>query len=127
MNTLSADTNLAVDTLAEANDNETVNVSAPTDEGMIDPPAYMYRSKLTEFLWTLPQPIIALTMMSAVAIAITSKAMSPEALGEDADLLTAFLLFSPLFFILAAERIWTKKKAWLLKRPPDCCLYQLRI
>ena len=81
---------------------------------VLDPPAYVYKSKLTEFLWTLPQPIIALTMMSAVAIAITGGFMSPEALQGDADILTGFLLFSPLFIILAAERIWTKKKGWLL-------------
>ena len=79
-----------------------------------DPPAYVYKSKFTEFLWKLPQPVIALTSMIAVAIAITSEAMSPKALGEGADLLTAFLLFSPLLLLLAAERVWTKKKAWLL-------------
>ena len=94
------------------------NVSLPhTGSGepaeVLDPPAYVYKSKLTEFFWTLPQPIIALTMMSAVAIAITGGFMSPEALQGDADLLTGFLLFSPLFIILAAERIWTKKKGWL--------------
>ena len=47
---------------------------------VLDPPAYVYKSKLSEFLWTLPQPIIALTMMSTVAIAITGGFMSPEAL-----------------------------------------------
>ncbi|MFL2519241.1 MAG: sterol desaturase family protein [Candidatus Azotimanducaceae bacterium] len=81
---------------------------------IVDPPAYVYRSKLTEFLWTLPQPIIALTSMIAVAIAISNNSMTPEALSGDADALTALLLFSPLFLLLAAERIWTKKKAWLL-------------
>ena len=47
-----------------------------TDEAL-DPPAYVYKSKLTEFLWTLPQPLIALSSMCAVAFAITSESMSP--------------------------------------------------
>lgn len=84
-----------------------------TDEAL-DPPAYVYKSKLTEFLWTLPQPLIAVSSMCAVAFAITSESMSPEALGRNADSLTAFLLFCPLFILLAAERVWAKKKAWLL-------------
>ena len=110
MTTLSAET-----TITE--DSEHLKIPSPLQSSrrcQKRGPAYVYKSKLTEFLWTLPQPIIALTMMSAVAIAITGGFMSPEALQGDADLLTSFLLFSPLFIILAAERIWTKKKGWLL-------------
>lgn len=113
MNTLSADTTLTEDGSEHLKDTVAAAEVETLPEAM-DPPAYVYKSKLTEFLWTLPQPIIALTMMSAVAIAITGGSMTPEALQGDADLLTGFLLFSPLFIILAAERIWTKKKGWLL-------------
>jgi sterol desaturase/sphingolipid hydroxylase (fatty acid hydroxylase superfamily) len=113
MDTLTAGANEATECTERLEDFATVSEAEPLPEPM-DPPAYVYKSKLTEFLWTLPQPIIALSMMSAVAIAITGGSMTPEALGEDADLLTAFILFSPLFLILAAERIWAKKKGWLL-------------
>lgn len=113
MNTLAADTTLTEDGSEHLKDTVAAAEVETLPEAM-DPPAYVYKSKLTEFLWTLPQPIIALTMMSAVAIAITGGSMTPEALQGDADLLTSFLLFSPLFIILAAERIWTKKKGWLL-------------
>ena len=113
MNTLSSDTTLTEDSSEHFKDTVAA-VEVETLPEAIDPPAYVYKSKLTEFLWTLPQPIIAVTMMSAVAIAINGGSMTPEALQGDADLLTGFLLFSPLFIILAAERIWTKKKGWLL-------------
>ena len=113
MTTLSADVTLTDENSEHLSEAATGSEAENLPE-VLDPPAYVYKSKLTEFLWTLPQPIIALTMMSAVAIAITGGSMTPEALRGDADLLTSFLLFSPLFLILAAERIWTKKKGWLL-------------
>ena len=97
-------------TVEPTSDNDNGNELAPP----MDPPEYVYKSKLTEFLWTLPQPLIALSAMTAVAYAITSASMTPEALSDDADALTMFLLFSPLLLLLAAERIWTKKQAWLL-------------
>ena len=131
MTTLSAETTITEEDSEHLKDPIAAAELETLPEAM-DPPSYVYKSKLTEFLWTLPQPIIALTMMSAVAIAITGGFMSPEALQGDADLLTGFLLFSPLFIILAAERIWTKKKGWLLNWRDytedafwlfHCCLY----
>lgn len=116
MSDLSSDSFLDETVTYERTGREHESPAASQTDDPMDPPIYPYKSKLTEFLWTLPQPLIALTAMSAVAIAITSEAMTPEALGGDADTLTAILLFSPLILLLGAERIWTKKKAWLLNK-----------
>jgi sterol desaturase/sphingolipid hydroxylase (fatty acid hydroxylase superfamily) len=58
------------------------------------------------FLWTLPQPVLVLGAMFAIATAYSMHWM-------DADLLTSLLIVLPLPLILIAERIWTKRKDWI--------------
>lgn len=60
-------------------------------------------------VWMLAQPALVLGSMAAVASAITWKWMDPY-------LLTSIMLFAPLPLILIAERVWTKRKDWLLTR-----------
>ena len=73
-----------------------------------------HSTPLRRFLWTLPQPIIVFGGMIAVALSITSDVITPEAFGEGADTFTALLLFAPLPIIWLAERIWARRKDWLL-------------
>lgn len=60
----------------------------------------------SEFLWTLPQPIIVLGSMIAIATAYTTGWTNPE-------LLTTLLIVLPLPLLLLAERIWTKREDWI--------------
>ncbi|HSG91382.1 MAG TPA: sterol desaturase family protein [Pseudomonadales bacterium] len=60
-----------------------------------------------ELIWSLPQPILVIGSMLAVASAITTGWM-------DADLLTSIMILLPLPLILFAERIWAKREDWLL-------------
>lgn len=64
------------------------------------------RAKRREFLWTLPQPVLVLSSMLAVATAITTEWMNP-------DLFTTIMIVLPLPLILIAERIWTKRQDWI--------------
>ena len=73
-----------------------------------------HSTPLRRFLWTLPQPIIVFGGMIAVALSITSDVITPEAFGEGADAFTALLLLAPLPIIWLAERIWARRKDWLL-------------
>jgi len=58
-------------------------------------------------LLTLPQPVLVLGSMFAVASIYTYEWVDP-------DLFSAIMIVLPLPLILLAERIWTKRKDWIL-------------
>ncbi len=60
-----------------------------------------------DFLLSLPQPILVFGSMLAVATIYTYEWMDP-------DLFAAIMIVAPLPLILIAERIWTKRKDWVL-------------
>lgn len=60
-----------------------------------------------DFLWALPQPILVLGSMAAVATMITTEWMN-------ADLFTTIMIVLPIPLAIVAERIWTKRRDWLL-------------
>ncbi len=64
------------------------------------------KTRRSEVLWTLPQPIIVLGSMFAVATAFTTEWM-------DAKLLATIMIVLPLPLLLIAERIWTKREDWI--------------
>lgn len=60
-----------------------------------------------DFLLTLPQPILVLGSLIAVATMQVYEWMDP-------DLFTAIMIITPLPLMLVAERIWTKRQDWTL-------------
>ena len=60
-------------------------------------------SKRKDFLLSLPQPLLVLSSMLAVATAITTEWMNP-------DLFTTIMIIVPLPLILIAERSWTPRE-----------------
>ncbi len=66
-----------------------------------------HQDKLKAFLWTLPQPILVLGSMFAVASAFAYNWMDPK-------LFALIMIVVPLPTILIAERIWTKRQDWIL-------------
>jgi hypothetical protein len=62
---------------------------------------------LHDFLWTLPQPILVLGSMLAVASAFTYGWAEPK-------LFALIMIILPLPLILLAERIWVKRQDWIL-------------
>ena len=58
-------------------------------------------------VWALPQPILVLGSMFLVATMITSQWMNHE-------LFAAIMIILPIPLLLFAERVWTKRKDWLL-------------
>lgn len=73
-----------------------------------------HNTPLKRFLWALVQPLIVFGGMISVALAIQHSVMQPDALRAGADTLTGLLLFMPLIVIWIAERLWTRRKDWLL-------------
>jgi sterol desaturase/sphingolipid hydroxylase (fatty acid hydroxylase superfamily) len=65
------------------------------------------QTKLQAFLWSLPQPILVLGSMIAVSTAFTYEWTNPA-------LIAMIMIVLPLPLVLFAERIWTKRKDWLL-------------
>jgi sterol desaturase/sphingolipid hydroxylase (fatty acid hydroxylase superfamily) len=65
------------------------------------------QTKKQVFLWSLPQPILVLGSMIAVATAFTYEWTNPE-------LFAMIMIVLPLPLVLFAERIWTKRQDWLL-------------
>jgi sterol desaturase/sphingolipid hydroxylase (fatty acid hydroxylase superfamily) len=63
--------------------------------------------KWRDFLWTLPQPILVLGSMFAVATAFTHEWTDPK-------LFALIMMILPLPLVLFAEQIWTKRQDWLL-------------
>jgi sterol desaturase/sphingolipid hydroxylase (fatty acid hydroxylase superfamily) len=65
------------------------------------------QSKWRDFFWTLPQPILILGSMFAVATAFVYEWTDPE-------LYSLIMILLPLPLILIAERIWVKRTDWIL-------------
>ncbi len=61
-----------------------------------------------EVIWALPQPILVLGSMFLVATMITEEWMHHE-------LFAAIMIVVPIPLLIFAERIWTKRKDWLLE------------
>jgi sterol desaturase/sphingolipid hydroxylase (fatty acid hydroxylase superfamily) len=57
--------------------------------------------------WMLPQPLLVLGSMVAVATMVTERWMNP-------DLFTTIMIVLPIPLLLVAERLWTKRQDWLL-------------
>jgi sterol desaturase/sphingolipid hydroxylase (fatty acid hydroxylase superfamily) len=64
-------------------------------------------NKTKQFLLSIPQPLLVLGTMLAVASAYTYR-------WFDAELFTVIMIILPLPLILIAERIWTKRQDWIL-------------
>lgn len=61
-----------------------------------------------DLLWALPQPILVLGSMAAVATMIQTEWMNP-------DLFATIMIVLPIPLLLVAERLWTKRRDWLLE------------
>ncbi len=61
-----------------------------------------------DWLWACPQPILVLGSMFLVAAMITQQWM-------DHKLFAAIMIVLPIPILIFAERIWTKRKDWLLE------------
>ena len=59
------------------------------------------------WLWMLPQPVLVLGSMVAIATMITQRWMNP-------DLFTTLMILLPIPLLIVAERVWTKREDWLL-------------
>ena len=59
------------------------------------------------WVWMLPQPVLVLGSMVAVATMITQRWMDP-------DLFTTIMIVLPVPLLIFAERVWTKREDWLL-------------
>ena len=59
------------------------------------------------WLWMLPQPVLVLGSMVAIATMITERWMNP-------DLFTTLMILLPIPLLIVAERVWTKREDWLL-------------
>ena len=92
--------------MSEQTASELQKQSETASQGAISIETDSIRRKRTEFLWSLPQPLLVLGSMFAVATAITTEWMN-------ADLFTTIMIVLPLPLILYAERIWTKNKSWI--------------
>jgi len=62
---------------------------------------------LRDFLWTLPQPVLVLGSMLAMASAFTFGWAEPK-------LFALIMIILPLPLVLLAERIWVKRQDWIL-------------
>jgi hypothetical protein len=72
------------------------------------------QSKWRDFFWTLPQPILILGSMFAVATAFVYEWTDPE-------LYSLIMILLPLPLILIAERIWVKRPDWILTPKESGC------
>ena len=63
---------------------------------------------LKDFLWACPQPILVLGFMILVANMVASDWIYRELFG-------AIMIVLPIPLCIFAERIWTKRKDWLLE------------
>lgn len=66
------------------------------------------RLSLEKILWTIAQPTLVLGSMFLVATMITGKWM-------DHKLYALIMVMLPIPLLIVAERIWTKRKDWILK------------
>lgn len=76
----------------------TLGAAAPSDRsGSVE----------ASWLWMLPQPLLVLGSMVAIATMITERWMNP-------DLFTTAMILLPIPLLIVAERVWTKREDWLL-------------
>ena len=85
------------------------NMSEQTQgtEPITGPTVEQVPDTLRDFLWTLPQPVLVLGSMLAVASAFTFGWAEPK-------LFALFMIILPLPLVLLAERIWVKRQDWIL-------------
>ena len=76
----------------------TLGAAAPSDRSS---------SVEASWLWMLPQPVLVLGSMVAIATMITERWMNP-------DLFTTAMILLPIPLLIVAERVWTKREDWLL-------------
>lgn len=62
----------------------------------------------SDLLWALPQPILVLGSMFLVATMVTEQ-------WFDHKLFAAIMIILPIPLVIFAEKIWTKRKDWLLE------------
>ena len=74
----------------------------------IDSEAATNAFSLPEILWTVAQPILVLGSMFLVATMVTSEWMNHK-------LYALIMIVLPIPLLIAAERIWTKRKDWILE------------
>ncbi|MFT5677092.1 MAG: sterol desaturase/sphingolipid hydroxylase (fatty acid hydroxylase superfamily), partial [Paraglaciecola sp.] len=86
---------------------EQVTQTASTQLDKDTSPLSESQSKRKQFLLSLPQPILVLGSMLAVASAYAYQ-------WFDAEFFTVIMIILPLPLILIAERIWTKRQDWIL-------------
>ena len=82
--------------------------ASATEEHAADPSVEFQHTARSHFLWSLPQPILVLGSMLAVATAITTEWINP-------DLFTTIMIVLPLPLFLFMERVWPKRKDWILE------------
>jgi len=70
-------------------------------------PSDRSESARASWLWMLPQPLLVLGSMVAIATMITQRWMNP-------DLFTTLMILLPIPLLIVAERVWTKREDWLL-------------
>lgn len=63
---------------------------------------------LKDFLWAVPQPVLVVGSMLLVATMISEQWMNHKLFG-------AIMIILPIPLAIFAERIWTKRKDWLLE------------
>lgn len=74
--------------------------------GAVAPSAHSEKARAS-WLWMLPQPLLVLGSMVAIATMITHRWMNP-------DLFTTLMILLPIPLLIVAERVWTKREDWLL-------------
>ncbi|WP_317931997.1 sterol desaturase family protein [Halioxenophilus sp. WMMB6] len=87
--------------------NEAAEIVTPAAVGDQPSQPMAEPSKWRNFLLTLPQPVLVLGSMLTVASAYSYEWVDP-------DLFAAIMTVLPLPLILLAERLWTKRKDWIL-------------
>lgn len=70
-------------------------------------PSDRSESARASWLWMLPQPLLVMGSMVAIATMITQRWMNP-------DLFTTLMILLPIPLLIVAERVWTKREDWLL-------------
>ena len=65
-------------------------------------------SRLSKVLWTVAQPVLVLGSMLLVATMVTGEWMNHK-------LYAVIMIVLPIPLLLVAERVWTKRRDWILK------------
>ncbi|MEM1436492.1 MAG: sterol desaturase family protein [Pseudomonadota bacterium] len=80
---------------------------AVSDAPEVAPGEYQHTER-SRLVWSLAQPVLVLGSMLAVATAITTEWINP-------DLFTTIMIILPLPLLLFLERVWPKRKDWILE------------